>query len=223
MSWNIKLKDLRIERGLTQDDLAQKIKKDHSWISQAESGRLQSLKHEDLLALAKAFDLKLSQMSAYLYGSGSAVREVPVDYDPLTVIKERLEAAELVAIPLRGYVSAGTPLPQEQQDLGDVRIPKSELSGVAKVSGLFGLQVSGDSLAGDEIGDGDFVVVDPNASIVDGKIYIVQLGNEFVARHLHREDGSIILTSSNGKYARMKAGELEVKGRVVYSGHGRRH
>jgi SOS-response transcriptional repressor LexA len=78
-------------------------------------------------------------------------------------------------------------------------------------------------LIGDDIQDKDTVIVDPDPVIIDGRIYIVKLDNEFVARHLHRENGFVILTSSNGKYDKMKVKEVEIKGRVVLSGKWKKH
>jgi SOS-response transcriptional repressor LexA len=126
-------------------------------------------------------------------------------------------------VPIIGYITAGIPVPTEQQDLGKIPVSKLDLSGVSKMSGVFGLIVSGDSLIGDEIQDRYTVIVDPNPDIIDGKIYIVKVGTEYVARHLHRENGYVILTSSNGKYEKMQVKEVEIKGRVVLSGTWKRH
>ena len=122
-----------------------------------------------------------------------------------------------------GYIAAGIPISAEQMDLGKIVVSKLDLSGALKMSGIFGLIVSGDSLIGDDIQDKDTVIVDPDPVIIDGRIYIVKLGNEYVARHLHRENGFVILTSSNGKYDKMKVKEVEIKGRVVLSGKWKKH
>jgi SOS-response transcriptional repressor LexA len=222
-NWGLRLKELRERKRLTQEDLASRSHLKLSHISRMEMGSYQSVKQDIAEALAGALEMSVSELTAYLYGGVHVIKENPAEYDPLEVLRQRLEASELVVIPVRGYVSAGKPLPQEQQDIGNIIIPKSELSGVSKVSGLFGLKVSGDSLTGDEIEDGDTVIVEPQQVIKDGKIYIIQLGNEFVARHLHLENGNVILTSSHGKYARMKLEELEIKGRIVLSGNWKKH
>lgn len=82
---------------------------------------------------------------------------------------------------------------------------------------VFALRISGDSLIGDKINNGDNVVIDPNPDIIEGKIYAVKLQNEFVARHVHREGEFVVLTSSNGKYERMKVEEAEIVGRIIWS------
>jgi SOS-response transcriptional repressor LexA len=92
------------------------------------------------------------------------------------------------------------------------------------VSGLYCLRISGESLIGDQINNGDDVVIEPFPDLIDGKIYAVKLDNQFVARHVHRENGYVILTSSNGKYEKMKVEELEMVGRIIWSQpHGVKH
>ena len=172
--------------------------------------------------LAEAFNYSPSQMSSFLYG-GEEPSTKPTTEKLLEELKKRYEFSEIIEIPIRGYVSAGTPVTAEQQDLGTLPIPKSELSGVSKVSGVYALRVSGNSLNGDQIEDGDTVIIDPNPAIIDGKIYIVRLDNEVVARHLHRENGFVVLTSSNGRYQRMEVKDLEIQGRVVLDGKWKKY
>lgn len=217
------IRRLREAKGLTQNDLASASGLSLSLIRGIEQDTRPNFTIDTLNALAGAFYLPVEKFIKILEGKDDSVHEAPAEYDPLAVIKERLENAELVNVPVKGYVNAGTPAVAEQQDLGTVAIPKSDLSGVKKVSGVFALRVSGDSLEGDGIQNGDTVLVDPEPAIIDGKIYIVKLGNECVARHLHREDGYVVLTSSNGKYQRIEAKELEVQGRIILAGNWRKY
>lgn len=220
--WGIRLRKLREERNWTQGDVASRASISRELVTQYETGRVKNLTDESLSALARALDMTPAALASYLHGGEKPVDRIP-SHDLITELKERLETSELLEIPVRGYVTAGIPAPTEQQDLGTILIPKSALSGVTKVSGLFGLIVSGDSLQGDEIENGDTVIVEPQPDLIDGKIYIVDVSGEHVARHLHRDNGSVILTSSNGKYARMTANEVIVQGRVVLSGRWVKH
>jgi SOS-response transcriptional repressor LexA len=86
------------------------------------------------------------------------------------------------------------------------------------------LRISGESLIGDQINNGDDVVIEPFPDLIDGKIYAVKLDNQFVARHVLREKGYVILTSSNGKYEKMKVEGLGMVGRIIWSQpHGVKH
>ena len=221
-NWGQRIRELRESKGYTQQELAERAGIKLSHLSRLELGHYQSLKDDTRGALARGLEMTPAQLSAYLYGG-----ELPSEHIPtptlINELKQRYEASEVIEVPLLGYINAGTLAPAEQVDLGTVLICKSELSGTSKMNGLFALRVSGDSLQGDNIADGDTVIVEPQPDLIDGKIYIVKLANEFLARHLHREDDSIVLTSSNGKYARMKVEELEISGRVVLSGNWRKH
>lgn len=220
--WGHRIKELRESKGYTQQEFAERAGIKLSHLSRLELGHYQSLKDDTREAIARAFEMTPAALSAYLYGGGLEVKEAPADYDPVAVIRQRLEAAETVPIPIRGYVSAGSPFPEEQQDLGNAPVARAQLGGIEKTDRLFALKVCGDSLSGDDIQDGDLVIVEPGAALVSGKIYIVKIGSEFVARHLHLEDGAVVLTSSNGKYARMKLTDLEIAGRVVLAGNWRK-
>lgn len=60
------------------------------------------------------------------------------------------------------------------------------------------------------------MIVDPEGAMVQGKIYIVKMGNEFVARHLHVEDGHFRLKASNGAYEDLRVAGVQLIGRVVW-------
>ncbi|MDA1271243.1 MAG: LexA family transcriptional regulator [Chloroflexi bacterium] len=116
-------------------------------------------------------------------------------------------------VAVRGYVSAGNPRESWEVDLGTVLIDNAILHDHPK---CFALQISGNSLEGDAIGDGDIVVVDPEAAYQVDKIYIVRLENgEVTAKHLTiDENNQITLRASNNDYEDLKV-TGQVLGRVV--------
>jgi SOS-response transcriptional repressor LexA len=120
-------------------------------------------------------------------------------------------------IPVHGWVAAGTPREAYEQDMGSITVPDFFRLESPK---CFALTVSGESLAGDGIHDGDFLIVDPDASVKQGAIFIVRIGEEFVARHLHIENGHVRLRASNKKYEDLKASGVQLIGRVI--GHIRK-
>ena len=67
--------------------------------------------------------------------------------------------------------------------------------------GTFGVRVRGDSMAGDGVLDGDYVVVDPRGEVRDREMVVVGLGDpgdsEVVVRRLRRHNSTIRLESSN--------------------------
>ena len=74
----------------------------------------------------------------------------------------------LTMIPILGFVSAGNPRDAWEVDLGVEAVPERLL---LQYPGLFALYISGDSLSGDSINDGDTVYVDPNGALEQGQIY----------------------------------------------------
>lgn len=80
------------------------------------------------------------------------------------------------------------------------------------------MRVCGDSLEGDNIHDGDLLIIEPDSDIIANKIYILRLGNEVVARHVLQEQNKLKLVASNGSYQVIEVIEAEILGRVVLAG-----
>jgi len=215
VNWGHRIKQLREERHLTQDELSDLSGVTRTLISRIEMGDVQSYKEDTLRGFSRAFKMTPGQLSQYLLGESAEATPPLTDDTLLLELKNRLNASEIIKLPVRGYINAGTPTTVEAVDLGHAYVEREVISGVTKMSGLYCLKVSGDSLIGDGIENGDTVIIDPTKDLVEGKIYVVKIGNEFVARHVHLEKEFAVLTSSNGKYSRMEVSELEVIGRVV--------
>lgn len=101
------------------------------------------------------------------------------------------------AIPKYGYVTAGPNGTAFQEFLGyeifdDITNPED----------YFALDVSGDSMTGDGIFDGDTVLIQVQPSIdYNGQIAVVIInGEEGTLKHVYINDGSITLQSSNLAY-----------------------
>jgi SOS-response transcriptional repressor LexA len=222
INWGHRIKELRESKGYTQQEFAIRAGIKLSHLSRLELGHYKSLKDDMREALARGFDMPPTEFSQYLYGGELPSERIPTPA-LINELKQRYDASEGIEVPVLGYINAGMPAPAELVDLGNILVCKSELGESIKMRGLFALRVSGDSLVGDDIQDGDIVIVEKEPALIDEKIYIINLEGEFVARHLHQEDGAVVLTSSNGKYARMKVEELEISGRVVLSGNWKKH
>ena len=211
-TWGYTIKKLRESKDYTQQDLADKSGLSRSLIARIEQGSIITPTPDTINALAPIFDMRPAELSAFLYGDTTIPKTSDADF-----IFELDKRIKVLPIPIRGYINAGTPAPVEAIDLGVTWVEKDKISGVKKMDAVFALRISGDSLIGDRIDNGDNVVIDPNPDIIEGKIYAVKIQNEFVARHVHREGGYVVLTSSNGKYERMKVQEAEIVGRIIWS------
>jgi repressor LexA len=133
-----------------------------------------------------------------------------------------LDRLDITEVPLRGTVPAGYADIVENESGEYIEIPRQELESKSPEK-LYALKISGESLAGDSIYAGDIVVVEPTSEIVDGRIYIIRLENQCVARHVYKLDSRIRLVSSNGDYKEIQANDVEILGRVILSGRWKKH
>ncbi|MDR1309472.1 MAG: translesion error-prone DNA polymerase V autoproteolytic subunit, partial [Deltaproteobacteria bacterium] len=95
-------------------------------------------------------------------------------------------------------ISAGFPSPAEDyvQDCLDL-----QRLVVKNPAATFFLRVSGDSMGGAGISDGDLLVVDRSRQAASGSIVIASLGGELTVKRLRRRDGGIFLVPENDNYS----------------------
>ena len=102
-------------------------------------------------------------------------------------------------IPLLGYVAAGKPIITELNDEW-LTIPRS----MAGKKRTFGLIVRGDSMSGDGILDGDYLVIEASETAQNKDIVVALIDDGAVVKYFFREKGQIILKSSNPAYVPIK-------------------
>ena len=195
-----KVKELRLQLRLTQEELAGKVKElgfslTRERISQIERGEGSKATGETTYGLAMA----LGVQPYVLLG-------VPAP-----------EPETLVSIPIIGVVPCGTPFPADEFRQGFIDLPVKLIQGHNKDE-CFAIRASGNSLLGDGIEDGDFLIVSKNTSFIDGKIYIILIGDDVVARHCWLDEDRMRLVASGGAYEQIRATEATILGRVVLSG-----
>ncbi|MBA4397469.1 MAG: repressor LexA [Syntrophus sp. (in: bacteria)] len=101
------------------------------------------------------------------------------------------------AIPLVGSIQAGFPSPEEEA-LCDVISMDEYL--VARPETSFLLQVSGDSMTGAGIMEGDLVIVEKGRPPGIGDIVIAEVDGEWTMKYFHKKGKQIILEAANPKY-----------------------
>lgn len=126
---------------------------------------------------------------------------------------------EVEGVPIWGTIAAGylTEVFSDRFDLLPIASPKLK-------SGDFALQVSGDSMIGDHILDGSFVVMRPVAdpsTLRDGVIVAAWVeGRGTTLKHFHRDGDIISLVASNPQYPPIEIdtqeNRVEVQGLLVY-------
>ena len=113
-------------------------------------------------------------------------------------------------------ISAGFPSPAD--DFKEIRISlDKEL--VKNQESTFYARVSGDSMLGAGIDDGDLLVIDKSLSPENGKIAVCFIDGDFTVKRIVKEKGKLYLKAENKKYKSMEikeGNELIIWGIVEY-------
>jgi repressor LexA len=119
-------------------------------------------------------------------------------------------------IPIVGRVAAGRPI-TAFEEIEDYLTP--EFVGARR--GRFSVRVKGESMNGEGILEGDYVVVDPDAAIADGDLVVAYLGEEQEAtvKRFFRRRGVVVLQPANPRFEplRVPRGDafFRIAGKVV--------
>lgn len=119
-----------------------------------------------------------------------------------------------VAIPLLGSIAAGHPEYAEQDQEGIVHVDSRSL-GFKPTPRCYALRVTGDSMTGRGIYEGDLVVVDGSKQPCEGDIVAALIDNETTLKTLVKRNGRNYLKPENKKYPDMTPiNELVIQGVV---------
>ena len=125
------------------------------------------------------------------------------------------ESARKGGVPIIGTVAAGLPLLAEQNVESTIQLPEEW-----SVPGAFLLRVKGDSMIGAHILDGDYVLVQPQATASEGEIVVAIIGEEATVKRFHKSERGITLKAENPKFSpivipRKDAEHFRIAGRVA--------
>lgn len=194
--FNERLKTLRIQRKMTQSELAKKIYISQPAYSKYEVGTA-SPNPETLSKIADALDVSVD----YLLGSDSQPAR-----------------PGYIRIPVLGRVAAGIPI-----DAIEEIIDWEDISAAAAGDGeYFGLQIKGHSME-PKISDGDVVIVRRQPDVDSGDIAVVLVnGDDATVKRVKKSPQGVTLIPSNPAYEPMYYSNDEIEslpvqilGRVV--------
>lgn len=194
--FNERLKTLRIQRKMTQSELAKKIYISQPAYSKYEVGTA-SPNPETLCKIADALDVSVD----YLLGSDSQPAR-----------------PGYIRIPVLGRVAAGIPI-----DAIEEVIDWEDISAEAAGDGeYFGLQIKGHSME-PKISDGDIVIVRRQPDVESGDIAVVLVnGDDATVKRIKKSPQGVTLIPSNPAYEPMYYSNEEIEslpvqilGRVV--------
>ena len=101
------------------------------------------------------------------------------------------------AIPIVGSVQAGFPSPEEEA-LCDIMSMDEYL--ITKPDSSFLLHVSGDSMIGEGIMEGDLVIVERRRAPKIGDVVIAEVDGEWTMKYFKKQSGQVYLEAANPKY-----------------------
>jgi repressor LexA len=203
MTFGDRLKQLRIENGLTMDDFIGAINKiypdvllNKSIVSRYENNIHTPKKFTIVEQIADFFGVSINYMmgrSDSRYG----------------------EDTEYKRIPILGTIAAGIPITAQEDILGyEYVLPDVKLD--------FCLKVKGNSMIGARIFDGDIVCIRRQEEVENGEIAAIQIdGEEATLKRFYKDNGRIILHSENPTVPDMvfmakDRKTIKVLGKVIY-------
>ncbi|MCA9360440.1 translesion error-prone DNA polymerase V autoproteolytic subunit [Candidatus Nomurabacteria bacterium] len=120
---------------------------------------------------------------------------------PATHSKKLHSQPLYVSQPAAGFPSPGDDLVEKALDLNDLLVENE--------SATFFVRVSGDSMEGAKIFDGDILVVDRSVEARSGHIVVAAVYGELVVKRLLSKGNKLFLISENDQYKPIQIDETE--------------
>lgn len=186
------IKRLRIERGITQEQLASMLKISRSTIGMYETGSREP-DFETCEAIADIFNVDMD----YLLGRSNVERKDPVS--PTQSIPSGFESLpKTVKRPLVGSIACGQPITAEENIQDYVDVP-------AEANCDFCLRCKGDSMIDAGIHDGDVVYIHIQPAVENGQIAAVRIDGEATLKRVfwNADTKTLQLLAENRNYPPM--------------------
>lgn len=172
-----KIKQRRLELGLTLEEVGSMVGVSKSTVMKWETGYIENMKRDKIALLAKAL------RKSPLWVMGIEDLDNAVEY-------------RTKKVPLLGSVAAGKPILACDEHESYVEIDQD-----LRVD--FCLRVRGDSMIDARINDGDLVFVRRQPTVENGEIAVVLIDDEVTLKRFYTMDGGVILKPENSKYQPM--------------------
>jgi repressor LexA len=138
-------------------------------------------------------------------------RRLPAALGRVTPFRMPLER-DVLALPVLGEIAAGQPIEAYADGAESLDVPRS----LQARNDSYVLRVRGKSMIDALIDDGDYVVVQPQATAHDGDIVVALLeDNGVTLKRFFREDDRIRLQPANAEMEPIFASEVQIQGKVV--------
>jgi repressor LexA len=172
---------------------------------------LMALEREGLLerGLRSSRALRLTERGEAELEQGP--RRMPSPMDRVTPFRMPVER-DVLALPVLGEIAAGQPIEAYADGAESLDVPRS----LEARDDSYVLRVRGKSMIDDLIDDGDYVVVQPQATARDGDIVVALLeDNGVTLKRFYREQDRIRLQPANAEMEPIYATDVQIQGKVV--------
>ncbi|TLQ05438.1 helix-turn-helix domain-containing protein [Pediococcus stilesii] len=188
------LRTLRGNRSLREISKLTNGEVSHSYINDLEKG---VSRRGNVIKPSPDKLMELSKVYGVQYHELMDLAGYPSDSSSLTNIKP-FSKNDMINIPVVGVIKAGPDGLAMQDYQGSEFAMKDDLDSSFE---YFWLIVTGDSMVGDGINDGDYALIKKTTEFNNGDICAVIVdGEEGTLKHVTKEPTSIVLTASNPKY-----------------------
>ena len=183
-----KMKKLRLEQGLTLEEVGNRVGVGKSTVRKWENGQIANMRRDKIALVAKA----LNTTPGYLMGWEEPKPPHRPDFFPASAVRP-LSDLHHQRVPMIGSVAAGEPIMGEE--LG-VYVE-------APVRCDAAVTVSGDSME-PTYKDGDVLYIRQQPEVLNGQVAVVFVDDLAAIKHVYREHDGVMLVSDNPAYPPMR-------------------
>ena len=175
-----RLKSLRKQKGMTLDELADKVGTSKQTIHRYENGIITNIPHDKIESLAAALGVTPPELMGWEYNS-TFNNIVPIS---------------IKRLPILGSISCGEPQYAAEEHESFAALDKH-------IDADFCLIANGDSMIGARIYDGDIVFIRSQNSVDNGEIAAVIINDEATLKRVYYfpDEQKLILNPENPRYA----------------------
>lgn len=187
MTFGEKLKQIRLERNMSQQDFADLLSTSKQVISRYELGQTTpkiGVAAKWCLILGINLDNMLNDEKGIYDKSAVYSEALPDNILPLPKMRR---------IPLLGDIACGEPILAVENLDGNVEIPES-------IDADFALRCKGDSMINARIFNGDIVYIRQQPTVENGEIAAVLIDNEATLKKVYMTENAITLNPANDAY-----------------------
>lgn len=200
-----RIKNLRVQRNLSQSELAEMIGTIKQTIYKYETGIITNIPTDKITQLAKIFKVS----PAYLMGWDTEEENIFDKYDNLSPIK-------LKKFPLLGEIACGEPIWADEEK-------ESYVMANMDIKADFCLTAKGDSMINARINDGDIVFIKKMPMVNNGEIAAVIIDNEATLKRVYYypNKSKLVLNPENPAYEPLvylkdELNTIRILGKAVY-------